>query len=187
MQHHFRPLWIHSVNVTQASPITERPTKLILVLKFVSFFSALILVFKCHSWAASSTRLVIRLKVCSSCTAPLVIRLSALSSFRWGPGWPLSPLPEVTPPPPSTSPPHTGHILTTSHWFIGEDCGRAINQAPELCQRKLPLLFLQQSSSNSAFHACVERSSTIWHCFVTVTCLSGGIRKKTKNKVHTGV
>lgn len=80
----------------------------------------------------------------------------------------------------STPPPSlcTGHILTTSRWFRGEDCGRAINWAAGLCQAKLPLLFLQQSSSNYGGHASVERSSAIWCCFVTVSCHSAWMRKE---------
>lgn len=117
-------------------------------------------------------------KVCHSC---LMIRLCgpALVLSSWYQMW-LWLTPEPCPSSHSSLP-HIGHILTTSHWFIGEDCGRAINRAPELCQTKLPLLFLQQSSSNYGFHACVEWRSTIWRCFVTVTCLSGW----TRNKVHS--
>lgn len=81
---------------------------------------------------------------------PALCPLSCFSpSIRWRSGWPLGPGPAA-----GRLFPHISHVLTTSRWCRGEDCGRSINLAPVPCQKKLPLLFLQQSPSNYGFHTC---------------------------------
>jgi len=122
-----------------------------------------------HYWACAYGRFVFHVHPFND---PTPCPCSCFSpGIRWRSGWPPGPAPVVA------LSPHIGHILTTSRWFRGEDCGRAINWAPVLCQTKLPLLFLQQSPSNYGFHACMEQSSAIWRCFVTVTCQSGWMWK----------
>lgn len=98
-------------------------------------------------------------------------------SIRWRSGWPLGPAPAVAP-----LFPHISHVLTTSRWCRGEDCGRAINWAPVPCQTKLPRLFLQQSPSNYGFHTCREQSWAIWCCFVTVTCYCAANAKQLSSR-----
>lgn len=68
--------------------------------------------------------------------------------IRWRSGWPLGVI---------DFSPHVGHVLTTSRWSRGEDCGRAINGTPVLRQRQLPLLFSQWRLPNYGFHTCSEQ------------------------------
>lgn len=111
-------------------------------------------------------------EICSSCTplhssspVPSLLFFSQYQMALW-----LTPGP--SPCSQSSFFPNISHVLTTSRWFRGEDCGRAINLAPVPCQTKLPPLFLQQSPSNYGFYTCREQSRAIWCCFVTVTCHS---------------